>query len=424
MQIIPLPTSTVDIIIRQSRRVLGLSPEIFSQDSQAMAPPPQPAVAPQQDRVNVAREVSMPMFHGRHGEDGKWWLALFIRFASCYGWNDGYRLKYVPFYLKESASTWFINNEPEFPTWETFVTHFNKVYANSTLISHQAKEELRTRAQRIGETCHDYVQAVLKLCRDVDQQMPQNKKVEHVLKGIAENVYYMLHLKNFQTVNEILEFCQDLDNQLSKRISTPTAIQRLENALPFPVYHPDESHVLSPFTPQVESTQVNAVAMNEEKLVTMIEKVVKKTIEKMTPEVRHITAAIEQPRYSGSETSGTYRDTRECYYCGRRGHIQRFCRTRRMDFLRSSSSGYDSGYGNRGYGNREPVHRGNNNYNRNDVVPREPSGPVVNNRRQSQSPGGPHRGGPYRGRSPVIRPRHNSTSSEHTARPNDTGNRY
>ena len=73
-----------------------------------------------------------------------------------------------------------------------------------------ATEELRTRAQRNGESCFDYVQAILKLCRDADRAMAETVKIEHILKGIAENVFYLLHVKNVSTVDEILRQCRDL----------------------------------------------------------------------------------------------------------------------------------------------------------------------------------------------------------------------
>jgi len=163
---------------------------------------------PATPRVNVARDVTMIPFYGRRGEDGRRWLSLYERFAACYGWDHSFKLAYVAFYLKDMAATWFDNNEPQFGNWENFVALFKKVYADDGKIAQNADEQLRTRAQRPGETCQDYVQEILKLCREKDAAMPEPDKVAHVLKGIAENVYYLLLLKSFKKIDEILDFAE------------------------------------------------------------------------------------------------------------------------------------------------------------------------------------------------------------------------
>jgi hypothetical protein len=86
-------------------------------------PPSGDTVSP---RVNVARDLSLPSFHGRSDEDGKRWLQLFLRFAECHGWSDPVKLSYIPFYLRNTASTWFNNFESSFTSWTHFVHLFTQ----------------------------------------------------------------------------------------------------------------------------------------------------------------------------------------------------------------------------------------------------------------------------------------------------------
>src|SRR5690606_10314688 len=134
-------------------------------------------------RPHVARDISMPTFSGRPAGNGKRWLNLFLRFATCHGWDDSFKLAFVLYYLHDMALVWFENQD--FLSWTIFVNEFKKYYADESQRSCQAAEELRSRAQRQGETCHDYVQAVLQLCRESDATMTEAQRVGHVLKGIA-----------------------------------------------------------------------------------------------------------------------------------------------------------------------------------------------------------------------------------------------
>jgi len=228
----------------------------------------------------------------------------------------------VPDYLSDMALVWFENQD--FLSWTIFVNEFKKYYADESQRSCQAAEELRSRAQRQGETCHDYVQAVLQLCRESDATMTEAQRVGHVLKGIAETVFYLLYQQNFTTVAEILEYCRKLDQTLSRRVLTNTLLfPRLSNTLTNPVYPTSGSISAHLETRHSPPTTTSAVSVPEEdRLTAIVEKVVAKAIDKLvaTPSSNSVVAA-----------STAQRDQRQCYYCGRLGHVQRFCRTRQRD---------------------------------------------------------------------------------------------
>src|SRR5690606_31308952 len=149
-------------------------------------------------------------------------------------WTSAYKLMFVVYYLTDYALIWFENQS--FDTWEDFSSAFLTVYGNDYIRSKRAEDELRTRAQRAGESCHDYVQIILKLWREFNPLMPENEKVAHILKGIAEHVFYLLFQKEITSVEEILVFCRDMDTKLNRRISNSFLLPRLPNTIAFPSY--------------------------------------------------------------------------------------------------------------------------------------------------------------------------------------------
>src|SRR5690606_24432882 len=129
----------------------------------------EPAAVGRVELPRIARDVTVPAFFGRQDEDGKKWLEMFIRFAACHGWTPAYKLIFIVYYLRDTASVWFENQN--FDSWDVFTREFLAVYGNDLLRSRRAEEELRTRAQLNGESCHDYVQIILKLCREYNPLM-------------------------------------------------------------------------------------------------------------------------------------------------------------------------------------------------------------------------------------------------------------
>src|SRR5690606_11367632 len=264
----------------------------------------------------------MPVFSGRHEEDGKRWLDMFLRFAACHCWSSAYKLMFVVYYLRDTALIWFENQN--FQLWDSFVESFKKVYGNDLRRSRLAEDELRTRAQRAGESCHDYVQIILKLCREYNPNMSESEKVAHILKGIAENIFYLIFQKEFATVNEILNYCREMDDKLSKRIPQSHLLPRLPNTIAFPTYatphepvssnsEPPTQHPVTSYPVCAHPTSftlpppvVSSIATDEDKITAIVEKVLQRVLPTHT--APSITAAI---------STRPNRDQRQCYYCGR-----------------------------------------------------------------------------------------------------------
>src|SRR5699024_9337216 len=89
---------------------------------------------------------------------------------------------------------WWENQEDSCLSFEAFQRAFLSAYADDAHIRQAARHELARRAQKPGETCFDYCQVILRLCRLADPQMTEIDKVGHLLKGIAKCVCLTLLL--------------------------------------------------------------------------------------------------------------------------------------------------------------------------------------------------------------------------------------
>ncbi|XP_049516924.1 uncharacterized protein LOC125942694 [Dermacentor silvarum] len=75
-------------------------------------------------------------------------------------------------------------------------------------------------AQVPGETCTTYIEEVLNLCKALDPQMPEEDKVGHLLKGIAEDVYQFLIGKDrLESVRDVVLHCRTFEALKARRIT-------------------------------------------------------------------------------------------------------------------------------------------------------------------------------------------------------------
>src|SRR5690606_9872591 len=154
------------------------------------------------------------------------------------------------------------------------------------------------RAQRQGETCHDYVQAVLQLCRASDPTMSEQQKVAHVLKGIAENVFYLIFQQNFSSVDDVLTYCRKLDRELSRRIpASSLLIPRLTNTLAYPVYSTDQRTEPGKNVSSIVVPEDPSISTSNDPLTCLVEKVVEKALSKF---LNH--SHVNSIRYAGNNS--------------------------------------------------------------------------------------------------------------------------
>ncbi|UYV76114.1 hypothetical protein LAZ67_13002577, partial [Cordylochernes scorpioides] len=335
--------------IRRSRRLQGLTPDntaTMNNRSEATT-----QVSPLFCQ-NVVRNPSM--FSGEISEDPQAWLKGYERVARHNHWDDSLSLANVYFYLHGTAQRWYENNEENIPSWEIFKDQLGSVFGKKDNLRRQAEQKLKVRAQTRGETTEFYIQDVLRLCREVDAQMPEEERLSHLMKGVAEEVYRYLLPRDIATTDQFIAECRRVVALQGRRV-TASKFERLPNVTSLGDLG-DVTDLQSLIRQIVREEVQRALAPpREEPRISSLEEIVKEEVDKVLAPMSGIntfpmeSAARSAPRnyrkntwYAPKvEASGSrveVRDTNEwrtpdgtpvCFHCGRPGHVVRYCRDRR-----------------------------------------------------------------------------------------------
>ncbi|UYV80572.1 hypothetical protein LAZ67_19000747, partial [Cordylochernes scorpioides] len=351
---------------------------------------------------NVVRNPSM--FSGEISEDPQTWLKGYERVARHNHWDDSLSLANVYLYLHGTAQRWYENNEENIPSWEIFKDQLGSVFGKKDNLRRQAEEKLKVRAQTKGETTEFYIQDVLRLCREADAQMPEEERLSHLMKGVAEEVYRYLLPRDIATTDQFIAECRRVVALQGRRV-TASKFERLPNVTSLGDLG-DVTDLQSLIRQIVREEVQRALAPpREEPRISSLEEIVKEEVDKVLAPMSGInTFPMESaarsapqnyrkntwyaPKVEASGSRVEVRDTNEwrtpdgtpvCFHCGRPGHVVRYCRDRR----RLLDERRDEMYQDRA---RTMTNSGGNN-NSNDADQR------VNTRRYRSPSPSPRRGG-------------------------------
>lgn len=59
---------------------------------------------------------------------------------------------------------------------------------------------------------------MLKLCKRIDTQMPEDEKLKNIMKGIAEDAFQILVVRAPATVIEAIDICQNFSELGTQRL--------------------------------------------------------------------------------------------------------------------------------------------------------------------------------------------------------------
>lgn len=408
----------------------GPNPPTAHGDGSVSHPALPPAAPP------TPRQRDPPVFSGASTQDIEDWLSSYERVGAYNRWDDATKLTNVVFYLQDLAKTWFENHETEFTTWSSFRDRLRELFGKPAARKANAARKLSARYQRPGESYAAYIEDVLALCNKTDSAMSEQDKITNITKGIAEEAFQYLLLKDPVTVSDVIHACRTLQEKRNTRLiqASVTASEffpaqqpdidtlrslirelireELGNAIPRPPCIPSDVPPLSSDPPS--HTTIQALVHEEVAAALRSEpsshpRPTYADVLRTSPPVPSYSTLPVPPPTAPMQTlaplypspANSYypinrrRETRTCFYCGIQGHVARFCRRRRQDF---STSGRYFDYGPPDTSSSRPVqrddpdslgYRGGAPYNRR-------SSPIPPTRRRSLSP--------YRGRSPVRDP--------------------
>ncbi|GFU58497.1 CCHC-type domain-containing protein [Trichonephila clavipes] len=78
---------------------------------------------------------------------------------------------------------------------------------------------LKNRAQKTGENTQSYIQSMLVFCHKVKPKMTENEKISHLMKGVAEDLYQSLLVKDISCTSDFIKECQRIEEMNQRRIT-------------------------------------------------------------------------------------------------------------------------------------------------------------------------------------------------------------
>lgn len=294
------------------------------------------------------------IFRGEAGQDPGKWLKEFERVAKYNAWGDMVCLANTYFFLEGTAKQWYENNEGRLTSWDVFNEELKRAFGDTTYYVQQAQDQLKTRAQRPGESTQSYIQNVLGLCQEAKPNMTEDEKLSHLMKGVAENVYQALVTKEIATTADFITWCRHIENMQQKRIK-PHKFERLPNVVPLAAIQ--EQSDLTSLIRQIVREEVERIltpaATEPGAQITSIESLVHDEVIKtlapvhneqspwtevkprrQTPYAEALRRGRPTPTTPTRKTE-VWRTTDNrpvCFHCGRPGHVVRYCRERKAVF--------------------------------------------------------------------------------------------
>ncbi|GFX95009.1 retrotrans_gag domain-containing protein [Trichonephila clavipes] len=142
-------------------------------------------------------------FRGAPGEDPLKWLKEYDRVANFNKWDDMMCLANVYFFLDGTARQWYVNNEDALDSWEAFKNGLSGLFGDRQKYTRRAEEQLKCRAQRSGEYTVLHTKCIRTLPRGKSSD-ERRKKVSHLMKGVAEDIYQALLTREKSTTQQVL----------------------------------------------------------------------------------------------------------------------------------------------------------------------------------------------------------------------------
>lgn len=382
--------------------------------------------------VPAPRQRDPPIFSGAGTQDVEDWLNSYERVSTYNRWDDTTKLANVVFYFEDLARTWFDNHEAEFATWSGFRDRLRELFGKPTVRKANATRKLSARYQRPGESYAAYIEDVLALCNRSDPNMSEPDKIAHITKGIAEEAFQYLLLKDPSTVAEIAHACRTIQEKRNTRLlqASPSPagfypapdvdtlrsmVRELvrEELSNMTLRQPSGTNDAGTLDTEAPTRTIQALI--QEEVTTALHSDCLRTPRQTYADVLRTPAPVSpQPPILPAPPSplpplaplyprppdGFYRrrEPRTCFYCGIQGHIARFCRRRQQDFGRSPQYGYS-------FRDAPPLRAPQHADHEYTPYPAD----RYNSRRSSPTPPARRRSvSPYRGRSPTrntLRPR-------------------
>lgn len=350
--------------------------------------------------AGALRQRDPKWFSGAGDDDVEDWLDSYDRASRHNKWDPATKLNNAVFYLSDVANLWFKNHEAVLTTWEEFTAKIKEVFGRPAVRKLTAERKLNIRVQQPEETFTAYIEEVLQLCRRSNPDMTEKQKVNHILKGIAEDAFQLLATQSDLTVSKLVEACQNYQEIRQQRLTVPrstTAVHTIASLAQAPDDPPFSRESLRSFIREAVREEVTRIlgtstsarvshvpsppvappgirSLIQEEVVAALGPVPRPPPPPITPTYAEVVArpvllsphvpsprASLQPPVSAQPGYWRAQDGRPiCFNCGIAGHIARYCRRHSPGYrpLHVNSTRYEEPYNGR-YPSMEPERRDN-----------------------------------------------------------------
>jgi len=155
-----------------------------------------------------------PKFYGREDDDVRDWVNAYQSAASSLGWTEARQCTNLPAFLGDVAADWHRELPVETKTsWQDVMAAMVQFFTPVDPEFYLRKLETRTRIP--AEPLTTYAIAISALCRKVDSQMPESRKVHYYVRGLNQELKERIMYQRFETLTKAveesryLEFCQN-----------------------------------------------------------------------------------------------------------------------------------------------------------------------------------------------------------------------
>ncbi|CAF1671473.1 unnamed protein product, partial [Adineta ricciae] len=154
-------------------------------------------------------------------DDVKKWIENIEHLFDLAHLPESIRLDLISYSLRGDALDWFKNNRSSFTSWTLFVTELKRAFTSS-FHEEFAFKKLELYSQTETQSIRNFVNEVLKLCKEADPTMSEATKLKNLLNKTKPSIQYEVHKKKPQSTSEFLEFAKEAEE-----------LMQLSN-LPFP----------------------------------------------------------------------------------------------------------------------------------------------------------------------------------------------
>lgn len=165
-------------------------------------------------------------FAGNKYEDVDEWIQNIEHDFSSTLVSDGIKMKLIPKGLTNDAKSWFEQNKHRIASWDIFKTEIKDRF-QSSLYKDEKFIQLRERKQQPKETGQQFIDAMEKLCFQVNHSMSEQEKMLHIKAGLKPSLKEKVFEKqpeSMQRLRQLVKRVEDIEMMLSTNddVENPT----------------------------------------------------------------------------------------------------------------------------------------------------------------------------------------------------------